>query len=408
MHRPARRIPLLAAAIVGSLPAVAAADLFVYQGPADGTGVWNSAVKPYYAWVSSSTAFNTDRPGNGDIGFIGRYYVSGTQHGVTNTTVQYNDNYSAPGLSQVVLDAGNTLVQPAGTTMYLFDGLVGQSGLGVYQMTGGSATFNSLQVGVVGGRNGVFMLGGSGSVFTTPGGEERIGVEGVGSFGQSGGTNSPDTLEIGDMLDGGTGQYNLNGGVLNLGSAMTVDVRGSFFAGGGLIQGGTSLFPSGITVKSGGRFSVGAPTPLAGYLVLTQGSDIHLESTLAVSSGSLILHGGVVEGSGSIGVASGAMLQGAGQVNVPLTNVINHGTVAADGGALVIEAASLTTDGTLRANPGSTLLVQSSAPTNIGTIEADAGGTVSFKANMTNADGARIALAGARWPPRRSSTPRAA
>ena len=107
----------------------------------------------------------------------------------------------------VGLSGTGTFTQSGGTSTCGKELYVGSSAGGsTYNQSGGANAVSDLYVGD--NSSAAYNLsGGSLSSF-----DEYVGWSGTGSFTQSGGTNNAETLWLG--VSGGTGTYNLNGGVL--------------------------------------------------------------------------------------------------------------------------------------------------------------------------------------------------
>jgi hypothetical protein len=109
---------------------------------------------------------------------------------------------------------------------------IGLLGNGSFNQSGGSVLLNSsygVQIGQAAGGTGTFTLSGSGSLLDQD--VEEIGIDGIGVFNQSGGTNTilnGSSVSLG-VNTGSTGTYILSGG--------TATVSGDFLVSGG---GGTS------------------------------------------------------------------------------------------------------------------------------------------------------------------------
>jgi fibronectin-binding autotransporter adhesin len=139
-----------------------------------------------------------------------------TQSGGTHSTASYLYVGSNAGSSGAYILSGGSLV--CGNNEY-----IGYSGSGSFTQSGGTNTlpsnaYNILYLGYNSGGKGTYSLSGGG-VLSWPneylGGDISLSSGGTGSFTQSGGTNSvSDNFRLG-ICPGGSGSYNLTGGLLN-------------------------------------------------------------------------------------------------------------------------------------------------------------------------------------------------
>ena len=175
----------------------------------------------------------------------------------------------------------------------------------------------SLYLGNNAGDSGTYNLSGSSSLAAP---NEYIGNSGIGSFTQSGGTNSTGSLVLGQAA-GSTGIYNLNGGLLTLSSAGMTQGSGtaSFNFGGGTLGAGApwsspmnlNLTGAGgnATVDTTGG-SIGLSGNLSGSGGLTKvGAGMLMLTGLNTYSGGATISAGVlnINGDAAIGVANGAL-----------------------------------------------------------------------------------------------------
>ncbi len=261
---------------------------------------------------------------NAHIEFLGAS-SSGTlaQSGGNNATSNLDLGYGGPGL--YILSGGSLTASSEG---------VGNNGSsGTFTQNGGtnnvlSVLFASLTVGD--GGPGLYILSGSG-LLTSP--NETVGASGSsGTLTQSGGTNNVATIELGP-INSGSGIYNLNGGLLLVGSGGITQGTGSaaFNFGGGTL-GATAPWSSPLSITltgSGGNATVdttGGDIGLAGLLsgsgglnktgpgTLTLSAANTYSGDTAVSGGTLQLPSGQLK-SGNVLVGSGGtgtMLQSGG------------------------------------------------------------------------------------------------
>ncbi len=163
--------------------------------------------------------------------YIG-YDGTGTfaQTGGTHTVgVPLYLGYNADGSGTYNLGSGS---------LYAASEYVGYSGSGTFTQTGGTHTvgtaspnFSFMFVGYNSGSNGAYNLGG-GSLWC--GGQEYIGLQGNGTFSQSGGYSTAAQIVLGSGV-GSSGSYSLTNGNLSCQTAeiIGVDGTGCFTQGGG-------------------------------------------------------------------------------------------------------------------------------------------------------------------------------
>ncbi len=269
---------------------------------------------------------------------------------------------------------------------------------GTISQIGGSATIDTLEVGVSPGATAFYQLQG-GTLTVNNELDIASTAGGVGSFTQSGGTlNANGAVNISDGA--GAGTFNYNGGTLNLTS-------GIFIGNGGAFNQNTSITlmdgaTQGILTDTGGSYNLNAGTlttggntvftgsgnfNFAGGTVVVTGSDwtdplngtITLNSTIDTSNFSATLSGNLT-GTGTLTITGGnvVVLEGTNNDN-------NSWGATIKGGSTVIagSTASLSAKGTFQIGTGSTLFVASSgaaSDTFAGTISdtTDLAGTANF------------------------------
>ena len=143
---------------------------------------------------------------------------------------------------------------------------------------------NPLFVNYGAGQSGIYNLSSSGLVTAT---WEYVGDNGTGIFTQSGGTNTvTNTLTIGNV-SGGTGTYNLNGGLLIVSALTKGSGTATFNFNGGVLQAGSTLSSSlPMTLGTGGG---GATVNTPGFAVTLSGSLSGPGSLTKIGSGVLTL-----------------------------------------------------------------------------------------------------------------------
>ena len=159
---------------------------------------------------------------------------------------------------------------------------------------------------------------------------EYIGANGTGSFTQTAGTNTANTLYIG-YGSTGNGTYNLDGGVLNVKSLSGGSGTAAFNFGGGTLKAGatlTTMLPMTLT-EAGGDANVDT----AGYAVTLSGPLSGPGGLDKLDTGTLTLSGANTYG-GLTTVSAGTLdLTGASAWNP----VVNLGGADITGGQLVFD-----------------------------------------------------------------------
>jgi outer membrane autotransporter protein len=283
-------------------------------------------------------------------------------------TLRIGGNGAAFGVNATGL---GTLNQTGGVLIATAPVIIGESGTGIYNISGGTASFaNGLLVGQYAGS--------------------------VGTVNQTGGTLTiaGGTLTLGT---GGTATYNLNGGVLQVGGVNPIIGSGALNFGGGTLQ------------------VVGTPLTLARAISLTGGnSSIDTNGQTAALSGVISGPGGLVKaGQGTLiltaansytggTLISGGILQiGNGGTTGSITgNVINNGILAFDRLDNIVFTGTISGTGTIQQETAASVTlmtpsVYSGATTvNIGTLRAGATNVLSPNSAYTVSPGATLDLAG--------------
>ncbi|HVM60466.1 MAG TPA: hypothetical protein VMV72_06310 [Verrucomicrobiae bacterium] len=277
---------------------------------------------------------------------------------------------------------------------------VGYDSQGTLTMVAGQMTVSSLlEIGLASGSTGsVWMSGGQLTATTLP---TTIGNSGLGQFNLSGGTVQASTMQVGNT-GGPGGAVMVNGGTLALGTSLSVGTALQS-TGAVWVSGGQVLAATNIVVGNGsgiGQLTISNGLVQASSLVLTNGAN----SRFALVGGALNSGGTAVAnnqrfvvGNGSspatfatlggthsfangLEIRNNASLTGCGTINGPVI-VDAGGTAVATCGPLVFTGIT-TNNGILRANGGSTLEAYSSLINN-GTIDAINGST-NFHAGFVN------------------------
>ncbi|MHB8258289.1 MAG: hypothetical protein ACYDE0_13800, partial [Acidiferrobacterales bacterium] len=217
-------------------------------------------------WVGSSGDWDTAAdwstsalPAAGDDVYI-------TNSGAIVTYINPSNN---PLLNSLTIDAtgtGATLDQGQ-DNLSADSEKIGNSGIGTFAQSGGTNTVSQgLALGWLSGSSGTYTLSGTGSLSA---GWEYIGNSGTGTFTQTGGTNT--TTGTGNLFlgasSGGTGSYTLSGGTLTVGGNIVGGSGTSSFT----IDGGTLNVGGGNGSINVGTFTVG-DSGGAGNYALSGGS----------------------------------------------------------------------------------------------------------------------------------------
>jgi len=241
------------------------------------------------------------------------------------------------------------VVSMGGGTMY-----VGSNGHGTVAQTGGSVNAGAVMVGQSG--LGVYSLSGTGTLLTDA---LTVGFNGNATFNQNGGTATAAGMVIANQL-GSTGVYNLSAGVLTdkgLNTAMIFQVGGT----------GTATF-----TQSGGQFSLGNH----GQLQINSPSVYNLNGgTLSVAGGNvpirgtLNINGGVMNISNGFGASvglggNGAVTQNNGSAT--LAGFLELGATSLDSGTWNLSAGTLSVNnGEYIGNGGAGTFTQSGGTNSI-------------------------------------------
>ena len=283
------------------------------------------------------TAFTTVVGNNG----IGTF----TQSGGTHTTS--TPNIPHPQLGDLVLglqSSGNGTYNLSGTGVLNVNTtdtriIVGAVGQGTFNQSGGTATAYGLSVGNNAGGTGHYTL--SGGTLTVTGlagfGRSVVGGSGAGVFDQTGGTHTTTQLALGNNA-GSNGTYNLGGtnavvqvngdtlvgssgvGQLNVGTGGSLTSTGSITLGKETGSAGNALISGSGSVTSGNRFTVGglgaASVAQSGTSTVSTGGFRVAEG--ASSTATYTLNGGTLNVLDTTGVNGGSRvgLGGTGTFNL--------------------------------------------------------------------------------------------
>jgi T5SS/PEP-CTERM-associated repeat protein len=192
--------------------------------------------------------------GNVDVGGAGGGTGSFTQSGGANTISGGNSLF----LGDFAGSTGTYTLSGAGSLTVSGEEYIGLNGTGVVNQSGGANTVSTLfYVGFNSGSTGTYSLSGSGSLSSA--GNEVVGLSGLGFFNQSGGINSlSGTFNVDCGYNAGaTGTYTLSGtGVLKDSGSENIG-----FSGVGIFNqtGGTDTISPGFNLNLG-RVSGGSGT----------------------------------------------------------------------------------------------------------------------------------------------------
>jgi hypothetical protein len=388
-----------------------------------GTGTFSLSATGSLAVTGTEDVGNS---GNGTFTQTGGTNTVGTTLSSTNLYVGYNTGSN--GLFSL---SGTAILQDYGIEV------IGTAGSGTFIQTGGTNTVASpttvavLSVGSETGSTGLYSLGGTGSLQITNG-EEDIGINGSGTFTQSGGANTIGSgwnLNI-SYYSGSTGIYNLSGtGAINFSNPVSsVFVGGSSSGAGGtgtLNVSGSTLAPNTLVVYGNGKVNQSGGTITTNLLELNSGSQVNLSGgTLSVgvititgspseflgngtttgwAGGTLAITGprGLTVGAGvalgsSLTINAGQILDVTGRltndadgyihvINTTLTvggGVTNSGTMEFTG-ATAVFLGTFDVEGTVIVDP-SNLSFQNLTIGSAGSFQNGAGDTIAVSGNLIN------------------------
>jgi hypothetical protein len=301
---------------------------------------------------------------------------SGNISGITNLSVG-----SATGSNGVFATGGSQSVAAQVE-------LIGDEGTGTWTQSGGTNSAGTLALGEIAGGNGTYNLSG-GSVSAD---FLQVGVNGIGTFNQYAGTSIIVNNEFDVALfSGSSGTYNLYGGSLSaplelIGQSAPMAAPAAFVQRGGTntadsiqlgdlgvyqLFGGQlhvtdNLVGNGELEIGGGSLSAGAAVSV-GTLMLDAGSSYETNTELDVSSTALpsVIAGALtVDSVGSFNVYGTAELSGTGGLTNNGTLSIGSPISSAPAQLLVNDNAQLQNNGTLQLTGAGALLVHSGTVTN--------------------------------------------
>ena len=260
--------------------------------------------------------------------------------------------------------ADSSFVLAAGATLRAGNAHVGLFANGSITQTGGTASFTSLTLGLVAGRNGTYTLSGgtlsAGGIFDSGSGTSTFNLDGGTLVLGSAGFPTVSNFNIGPaasydrpitvthaMVNRGSVSVS---GLLTVGGSL--DNSGRLLLAGGTLAGAGALANHGLllghgTIAGSGGFSNTAQLQQSsGNLVLSNtgansnsgswemlaGYQLQLQAATLSNNGALYLNNGQVSGSGLLTNAAGGTVTGRGTISSPFSNA----------GALVIDAGNIT------------------------------------------------------------------
>ena len=257
---------------------------------------WNSTADALPSWFDTTASSTTNFPSNGSSVYV---LQSGTI-GVSNTQVNYNQAYPAPGISALYVDSGNVINQTSGTSTLYVNGNVflgnNSNSFGAYNQTAGIVeVLGDLHVGYL-SSSGSYTLGGGNLLV---GGTTYLGYGATGAFNQSGGSNTTTGLCIGSSNNAST-VYSMSGGVLI--SQTTVN-SGQITQSGGTANLGV-VTGNGTMMLSGGLTQATSVQQTA--VTLNAGSYLNIASNAAQLNNSITTL--TINGSGELGLANQSLI----------------------------------------------------------------------------------------------------
>jgi hypothetical protein len=207
---------------------------------------------------------------------------------------------------------------------------VARAGVGHYSQSGGSATFDdNLIIGDLAQGTGNVVLGG-GTMDSVS--ETILGRSGQGNFNQTGGTHKAPLLSVG-LLNGGDGTYSLSGGELqvsHLRMGLAGGGAGTFIQSGGFVSNGSMTIGTGA--GGGGLYDLQDGSILFATITLDEGGTWNQNPNGVMGGGTFLIDGGTTTGIlasvGTIVYNSGTI---AGRINNVFSTVFNVNATLGDG-----------------------------------------------------------------------------
>ena len=306
------------------------------------------------------------------IGFLGTatFTQTGGMHAVSGSL---NLGAYSDGSGSYTLGGGTLAVGAPGSTDFESIGFYGP---GAFTQTGGTHTVTGcLALAMLSGYSGTYTLGsGALTVGTSASaGSENLGVEGTGTFTQSGGTHTVyGTLDLGDN-SGSKGAYTLSGGTLGLTGSENIGVagHGTFTQSSGThsVVGNMTLGTSGSYHMYGGSLNVTGTIGGPGT-VIYQGGWLNADT---IAAGLNIAAGATLTKTGAgVMTISGPQSHGAGAALVVSSGTVN---LNSSGGDNEHRFLSVTVGGGAVLNVGATQYLSSLTMTNSARASINAVGT---------------------------------
>ena len=250
----------------------------------------NASGNGTYRLVAGSLAAGAEYVGYTGTGTFEQ--VSGT-HTTSTLTLGYQHAVNLPPSSGTFRLGGGSLIVSDNE-------IIGSSGRGTFEQTGGSHSAKSLTFAdnSLASSGGYSLTNGS----LTVNFDETIGRHGAGSFTQSGGTHTAKNLKLAE--GSGSGSYAMNGGSLSVANNETI---GRLGAGTFTQTGGTHTVGNTITLHAKGTYNLTGGTLSAATIAFSGGGAFDFTGgTLAVGHfrGSLVNAGGTLAPGASPGVTT--------------------------------------------------------------------------------------------------------
>ena len=282
--------------------------------------------------VSGSGTYNLS--GTGQL-YAGSEYIGEYGTGIFNQSGGTNSMFSGLDLGYHENASGTYNLSNTGELSAPTE-YVGDNGSGAFNQSGGTNTVsNSLYIGFGSGKSSSYNLSGTGQLSAN---EEYLGCYGTGTFNQSGGTNTTSNLFLGGTdqwsLNNGSGTYIISNGILDVRNG-AIQV-GNYGTGQFNLNGGLVIADQVNLSSSGSFYASGTGTLRVNSLIGLE--DILLECTLQLghsggaNSGSYSLgdyHMCLIEGDLAIGYDAPATFnQSGGSINwICCDDYLNHGSL---------------------------------------------------------------------------------
>jgi fibronectin-binding autotransporter adhesin len=298
---------------------------------------------------TGSGTYSLSDPGSVTTSYI--YVCSGMFSQLSGTVSVTNTLYVGvhSGLSGSFQLSSGSLTANSSTQPNPPGEVIGVNGTGTFVQTGGVNVTNRVRIASAAGSTGIYDLSGGSLAATNTSTllSEFVGDSGTGTFAQTGGSNSSASLGVG-VFAGANGTYSLSGtGVLS--------ITGSELLG----DSGSGVFYQSAGANTAGYLFVGANAGATGRYNLSGGSlNVGANEYVGYSgAGTFVQTGGTHVIAGTLTVATNAgstgmyNLQG-GSLNAAAINVNPGGTFNLQGPAPVLSAQSITDSGIMLVTGG--------------------------------------------------------